>query len=151
MDIHRDENSPVQGEFVDIKSEAYYKISHADQMPPFFIRVISDNNHWLFASSTGGLTAGRVSPDTALFPYETVDKLHLSGNHTGPKTIVRVRDAGRTRCWEPFNTEHRRRFPIRRNLYKNKLGNKLCFEEINEEFGLAFRYTWSTSAAFAGE
>ena len=138
----------VHGEFIDMQGDRYYVIRNVQNMAPFFISVVSAHDHWLFASSTGGLTAGRVSPDTALFPYDTVDRLHLSINHTGPKTIVRLRDAGRTRFWEPFNSEHRARFAIRRNLYKNTLGNKLCFEEINDELGLAFRYTWSTSDEF---
>ncbi len=138
----------VHGEFIDMHGDRFYAIRNVHNMAPFFVSVVSADDHWLFASSTGGLAAGRVSPDTALFPYETVDRLHLSINHTGPKTIVRVRNDGRLQCWEPFNTEHRRRFAIRRNLYKNTLGNKLCFEEINEDLGLAFRYTWSTSEAF---
>lgn len=29
-------------------------------MPPFFVSVISSAGHWLFVSSSGGLTAGRV-------------------------------------------------------------------------------------------
>ncbi|MEX0916211.1 MAG: hypothetical protein WDZ60_09975, partial [Wenzhouxiangellaceae bacterium] len=37
---------------------------------------------------------------------------------------------------------------IRRNLYKNVLGNKLRYEEINEDLGLVFRYTWVTSAKY---
>ncbi len=138
----------VHGEFIDMRGDRFYVIRNVHEMAPFFVSVVSADDHWLFASSTGGLTAGRVSPDTALFPYDTVDKLHLSINDSGPKTIVRIRDDGRTLCWEPFNIEHRRRFEIRRNLYKNTLGNKLCFEETNEDLELTFRYTWSTSEEF---
>ncbi len=145
MDTHSAENSPVKGEFVDIKGEAYYKISHADKMPPFFISVISDNDHWLFASSNGGLTAGRVSPDTALFPYVTVDKIHDSPIHTGSKTICRIQNQTGFHEWEPFNLEHDGLYDIERHLYKNLLGNKLCFEEINRDLQLMFRYTWMTS------
>ena len=140
--------SPVQGEFLYMDEDRYYVIRNVHDMAPFFISVVSAGDHWLFASSTGGLTAGRVSPESALFPYDTVDKLHLSVNDTGPKTIVRVADSGTLRCWEPFNTEQLHRYAIRRNLYKNVLGNKLCFEEINEDLGLAFRYSWSTSEEF---
>ena len=32
--------------------------------------------------------------------------------------------------------------------YKNRLGNKLCFEEINHDLELAFRYTWLTSDSY---
>ena len=143
----RDGND-VHGEFLDMHGDRYYVIRNVQKMAPFFISVVSAHDHWLFVSSTGGVTAGRVSPDTALFPYETVDKLHLNGNDTGPKTIVRVNDAGRLLCWEPFNSEHEHRYAIHRNLYKSSLGNKLCFEEINDDLGLAFRYTWSTSDEF---
>jgi hypothetical protein len=59
-------------------------------MPPFLVSVISSADHWLFVSSSGGLTAGRVSPESALFPYVTVDKLHDAAPHTGCKTILRV-------------------------------------------------------------
>ncbi|MDX1572190.1 MAG: hypothetical protein R3200_17030, partial [Xanthomonadales bacterium] len=57
------------GEFVDLDGERFYAIRNVDRMKPFFISVISHDDHWLFVSSSGGLTAGRVSPDTALFPY----------------------------------------------------------------------------------
>ena len=35
-----------------------------------------------------------------------------------------------------------------RNLYKNTLGDKLLFEEINGDLQLAFRYRWVTSDTF---
>ena len=62
-------------------------------MPPFLVSVISSADHWLFVSSSGGLTAGRVSPESTLFPYITVDKLHDAAPHTGCRTIVRVGSA----------------------------------------------------------
>ena len=135
----------VSGEFIDLDGERYYAIHHVDKMPPFFISVISDSDHWLFASSTGGLTAGRISPETALFPYVTVDKIHDNAVHTGCKTIFRIHRSGNMYEWEPFNVEHDGRYSIQRNLYKNIIGNKLCFEEINEDLQLCFRYTWETS------
>ncbi len=137
----------VKGEFIDFSGERYYAIRNVDQMAPFLISVISDVDHWLFASSTGGLTAGRVSPDTALFPYVTVDKIHESCTHTGSKTLIRVNANGKRIVWEPFDGEHYGRFAIERHLYKNLLGNKLCFEEVNHDLDLVFRYTWSTSAS----
>jgi hypothetical protein len=71
-----DDHHRVRGEFVDLAGERWYAIRDVDKMPPFFISVVSNDDHWLFASSTGGLSAGRVSPATALFPYITVDKIH---------------------------------------------------------------------------
>ena len=135
----------VSGEFLTLAGERYYAIRNVDRMAPFFISLVSDSDHWLFISSTGGLTAGRVSPDTALFPYVTVDKIHESVPHTGSKTLIATVADGQRREWEPFNRAHDGRYRTTRNLYKNVLGNKLCFEEINHDLQLAFRYSWLTS------
>ena len=135
----------VCGEFIDLGGERHYVIRNVDRMRPFLVSVISSADHWLFVSSSGGLTAGRVSPESALFPYVTVDKLHDAALHTGCKTILRV-GAGRDQhVWEPFNREHDGRYATSRNLYKSVLGEKLRFEEINHDLDLAFRYTWATS------
>jgi hypothetical protein len=136
-----DRATAPSGEFVDLHGERYYVIRNVDRMPPFLVSVISSADHWLFVSSSGGLTAGRVSAESALFPYITVDKLHEAGLHTGCRTIVRVGGGN----WEPFNREHDGRHATSRNLYKSVLGDKLRFEEINHDLGLAFRYTWATS------
>ena len=136
----------VTGEFLDRAGERFYVIRNVDRMAPFLVSVISSDDHWLFVSSTGGLTAGRVSPETALFPYIPVDKIHESPTHTGPRTIVRLHLPNGEQYWEPFNREHRGRYAISRSLYKNTLGDKLCFEETNHDLELVFRYTWSTSA-----
>ncbi len=151
FDIDTGNVNEVRGEFVDFAGERYYAIHNVDQMGPFFISVISSADHWLFVSSTGGLTAGRISPETALFPYLTVDRIHESWPHTGPKTIIRVRADGQQRLWEPFNLEHGDRYTINRNLYKNVLGNKICFEEVNHDLGLEFRYTWTSSDTYGFE
>jgi hypothetical protein len=135
----------ASGEFVDLGDGRYYVIRNVDHMPPFLVSVISSADHWLFVSSSGGLTAGRVSPESTLFPYITVDKLHDAALHTGCRTILQVGGAGQQRVWEPFNREHDGRYATSRNLYKSVLGEKLRFEEINHDLGLAFRYTWATS------
>lgn len=135
------------GNFVDLHGERFYAIHNVDEMDPFFVSVVSDSDHWLFASSNGGLTAGRVSPETALFPYGPVDRISESAPHTGSKTLIRI-DGVEGRPWEPFNGEHDGRFEISRNLYKNVIGNKLCFEEVNHDWALLFRYTWSFSDAY---
>ncbi len=138
----------ASGEFVDIGGERYYAIKNVDDIPPFFVSVVSSSDHWLFASSTGGLSAGRVSPDTALFPYITVDKIHESALQAGPRTLLRVATRGEEERWEPFNEQHDTLWNIDRHLYKNTLGNKLCFAEVNHDLELEFRYTWSTSDEF---
>ena len=148
IQIGSDAAGTVDGGFLDFAGERYYVIRNVERMQSFFISVISADDHWLFASSSGGLTAGRVSPETALFPYTTVDKLHDSGNSAGPRTILRVGKGADAIYWEPFNLEQRRLFATTCNLYKNTLGNKLCYEEVNHDLDLVFRYTWSTSEEF---
>ncbi|MDO6694136.1 hypothetical protein Q4574_12660 [Aliiglaciecola sp. 3_MG-2023] len=138
----------IEGSFVDLGNERFYKIENVDQMPAFFISLISDSDHWLFVSSTGGLTAGRVSPETALFPYVTVDKIHESSHHTGCKTLLKVAMDGQEYEWEPFNYLREHSYLLTRNLYKNTLGNKLRFEEINHSLQMVFRYTWATSEEY---
>ena len=141
-------NNVVSGEFKTLAGERYYAIRNVDKIDPFFISLVSNSNHWLFISSNGGLTAGRVSPETALFPYVTVDKIHESTPHTGSKTLLSTTIDSHRYAWEPFNKEHDGRYAITRNLYKNILGNKLCFEEINHDLELAFRYCWVTSGVY---
>ncbi|MDH3831050.1 MAG: hypothetical protein OEU78_05440 [Gammaproteobacteria bacterium] len=141
-------NNVVSGEFITMLGEHYYAIRNVDKIDPFFISLVSNANHWLFISSNGGLTAGRVSPETALFPYVTVDKIHESTPHTGSKTLISTTIDNHRYEWEPFNKGHDGRYAITRNLYKNTLGNKLCFEEINHDLELAFRYCWVTSGVY---
>ena len=94
MNIEKSHNSAVSGEFSTIGGERFYAIYNVDKMAPFFVSLISDSDHWLFVSSTGGLTAGRVSPETALFPYAPVDKIHESVSNTGCKTLLQVTKNG---------------------------------------------------------
>jgi hypothetical protein len=148
FDSHASDTEGVAGEFMDFDGERYFAIRNVDQMDPFFMSIVSDDDHWLFISSTGGLSAGRVSPATALFPYVPVDKIHDSALHTGSKTVLRLEHEGTSLICEPFNREHDGRYTVSRNVYKNVLGNKLCFEEINHDLRLAFRYTWASSANF---
>ena len=138
----------VSGGFITMMGERFYTIQDVDRLKPFLVSVVSSDDHWLFASSTGGLTAGRVSPESALFPYITVDKVHESASHTGSKTLFRVNTKGAQLIWEPFGDQLSEPNSVSRNLYKNLLANKLCFEEINHDLQLVFRYTWETSDSF---
>lgn len=140
--------SQVSGKFIDLNGERFYAIYNVDQMPAFFISLISDSDHWMFLSSNTGLSAGRVSPETALFTYQTVDRIHESHLHTGCKTIIKKTSEQQTHFWEPFNQEHDDRFSVSRNLYKNLIGNKICYEEINHDLQLTYRYTWASSEQY---
>jgi hypothetical protein len=135
----------VSGEYLTVAGERYYAIRNVDRMPPFFMSIVSSADHWLFVSSAGGLTAGRTSPESALFPYITADKIQENSGHTGSKTMLRLNMKGHLQVWEPFSREHDGAYNVTRNLYKNLLGNKLCFEEINHDLELSFHHAWTTS------
>ena len=86
----------VSGTEVKIDGETYYKITNYDAMRPFFMSIVSNSNHWMFLSSTGGLTAGRKNSNFALFPYYTDDKITESSETTGSKTLCLVSRSGKT-------------------------------------------------------
>ena len=67
-----------------------YKISNVDQMDPFLMSLTSSDNHWMFISSNGALTAGREKADYSLFPYITDNLIHSSLNTTGPTTTIEI-------------------------------------------------------------
>ncbi|NRD21276.1 hypothetical protein HNV08_14560 [Winogradskyella eckloniae] len=135
----------VKGELVTLQNETYYKISNSDKMRPFFMSLVSNSNHWLFISSNGALSAGRKDSNNALFPYYTDDKITESLETTGSKTIFQVHKDDKTFLWEPFSNRYQGVYATKRNLYKNSYGNKVLFEEINEDLKLTFRYEWNTS------
>ncbi len=148
----------ARGAFVTVDGVESFRIENVDRMPAFFVSVVSDANHWLFASSTGALSAGRQSPDHALFPYETVDRIHDAQDQTGSKTLLLVATdpasgdgsdgPARHRLWEPFSERYAGLYAIRRSLTKSLQGDRLRFEEINEDLGLTFAVTWCTSERF---
>ena len=138
----------IKGEFVEIEGEPFYRIQHYDRMPPFFMSIVSDSDHWLFVSSQGGLTAGRKNPEYALFPYYTVDKIHDSEDLTGSKTLFLVERKGKTYLWEPFSRRYQGIYFCVNSLYKSVYGNKIRFESINKDLGIRFSYTWCTSEQF---
>jgi len=138
----------IEGKETIIDGETYYKISAVDGMRPFFMSIVSHSDHWMFISSNGGLTAGRINSDNALFPYYTDDKITESVGTTGSKTIIRVEGDDRILLWEPFSNHHKGVYRIERNLYKNAFGNKIVFEEINHDLSLTFKYQWAMSERF---
>ena len=146
--IAQNQSLEVKGELINFDNEIYYKISNNNKMRPFFMSLVSNSNHWMFISSNGGLTAGRKDAESSLFPYYTDDKITESADVTGSKTILQVTKDDKTFLWEPFTEKYEGVYLIKRNLYKNSYGNKVVFEEINEDLGLTFRYHWNTSNEF---
>ncbi len=135
-------------EMVDLNGERYFKMANYHSMRPFFMTIVSDANHWMYISSTGGLTAGRKNPEFALFPYYTDDKITESADVTGSKSLFQVQRSGEAHIWEPFTSRSAEQYNISRNLYKSIYGNKIIFEEINHSLQLSFRYQWSTSKVY---
>jgi hypothetical protein len=144
----RTDHAAVEGHFVSIHGEKYYRIGQYDDLTPFFISLASDSDHWMYIASTGGLSAGRKNPDTALFPYYTDDKITESAEHTGSKTIFHVSLDGKKFLWEPFSERNTGIYQLERSIAKSSCGNKLRFTERNVDLGLEFSYTWMNSDEF---
>ncbi|NNJ48453.1 MAG: hypothetical protein HKP18_11565, partial [Acidimicrobiia bacterium] len=128
-----------------VEGRAMYRISNIDEMDPFLMTIVSNSDLWMFVSTTGALTAGRVEPADCLFPYETEDRLHATGRRVGPITILRIHHTDGTVLWEPFSTSGP---GIRRSLLKSLLGDSVIFQEEHLEFGLVFDYRWAPSDRF---
>jgi hypothetical protein len=146
--VHVFPEREVEGEFVEMLGDVFYRIMNFYTLEPFFMSIVSGSNHWLYIASTGGLSAGRVNADQALFPYYTVDKLTENHENTGNKSILLVTRGDRTNLWEPFSERYQDIYQIERTLYKNVLGTAIVFEESNQSLGLSYRYAWRTSDAF---
>jgi hypothetical protein len=138
----------VEGRHVSFLGAPFYQIRNYDAMEPFFISLVSSSDHWLFISSTGGISAGRSSAEKAIFPYYTVDKITENYENTGNKALLLVNRSGRSSLWEPFSDRQHGSYRLERNLSKNASGTALVFEEINLDLGLTYRYTWRTSDKF---
>ena len=145
----RQDGSPVDGSFVELDGRDAYRVDHVDGLDPFFVTVVSDADHWLFASSTGALTAGRGVPERALFPYKTVDRIHDAQDRTGSKTVLLVdRGGGQWELWEPFSPRYAGLQAVRRSLTKTLQGDRLEYREVNDDLGLSVSVTWSTSERY---
>ncbi len=133
------------GSFITIDNIPYYKISNSQNMAPFFIKIASACDIWIFLSSIGdgGITAGRKNAEGSIFPYETEDKLNCA-YESGSKTIVK---AGKD-FWQPFETSGVKKYDITRNIYKSCYGNSLIFEEINHDLKLCYSYKLQTSEKY---
>ncbi len=131
------------GSFVTRAGQSYYKISQAECLKPFFIQVASASDIWIFLSSKGGVTAGRQNAEHNLFPYETEDRLH-SNYDTGSRTYIQAKGE----IWQPFAQNAGDKFKITQNIYKAYYGNSVILEEVNEDLGLSYSYTYQGSERY---
>src|SRR5450759_977898 len=140
--------APARHEFVTLAGQRYACIRDVDRLDPFLMSIVSDSDAWLFVGSNSPFTAGRVDPDGAIFPYQTVDKLLAHADGSGSLSAFRVRRGSQgSSLWEPWRSDSHA-LPITRNLYKHVLGTKVLFEEINHELGLRFTFSLSTCTQF---
>ncbi len=141
----------ANGYFTTFNGEQFYKIENYDYMDDFFMTITSSSDIWNFCWSQGGITAGRIDCDHAVFPYYTADKVSDAKSYTGSYTAIKAGEE----IWEPFASLSAspaiRKIVeknITRNIYKNTAGTEVWFEEINNELKLAFRYGWTSSAKY---
>ncbi len=138
----------IDGRFVKEEDDTWYRIDHYDQMPPFFIAIASDSDIWAYVSTSGSLAAGRRDAEGSFFPYETVDRIHLRWEHTGPRTWIRIFDADRSHkaeLWQPFAPKLDGAVGVR-SVWKNLSSTRLRFREEHTSGRLAFEYEWSSAA-----
>jgi hypothetical protein len=143
-----DKQRAVELHEVTIQGEKFLKISNYAHMRPFLMSIVSNDDHWMFIGSNGGLSAGRKNADYALFPYYTDDKIIQSADNTGSKSIFRVELQGKIHVWEPFSVRYDHLYSTQRNLYKSPYGHQVMFEEINHDLGFCYRCKWSTSPRY---
>ncbi|MFN0185825.1 MAG: hypothetical protein ACKVQR_18600, partial [Aquabacterium sp.] len=135
----------MQGRFVDDDGESWYRIDGYDQAPPFFIALASDSDIWAFISTAGSLAAGRRDAEGAFLAYETVDRIHLRWEHTGPRTWIRIHDGDRVELWQPF-APRLLGGAGQRSVWKNLSGTRLRFREAHPGGQLVFEHEWSSAA-----
>jgi hypothetical protein len=135
----------VSGGMVELDGELFNRINNYEAMEDFFMTIVSPSDHWMYLSSNGSLSAGRINRNNAFFPYYTVDKIHDYKGLTGPASWFLVELKGKNFLWEPFTTSSEGFYNISRSLYKSIYGNKILFDETNKDLGLSFRYGWYNS------
>ncbi len=115
-----------------------------DRLDPFLMTVVSDSDCWLFAGSNGGLTAGRVDADHALFPYRTADKILRQPAADGAVCILQTGD----HTWEPWATPASEGESVVRCVSKHRTGCAIRFEETHFNLGLRWSATLVPTAEF---
>ena len=132
-----------------INGEVFYCIRGYDRMRPFFMNIVSDTDLWMFISSKGGLSAGRINADHAIFPYYTDDKITDLSEVTGSLSWFKLqRGNGESYMWRPFLDGFGTNKHVERNIYKSIYNNKVIFEERHLLYNLRFRYGWYFSDHF---
>lgn len=130
-----------------VAGEKFVGIRNVNAMPPFLMSIVSNGNLWLFAGSNSPFTAGRGDADHAIFPYRTADKILSQPGASGARSLFLVERENGASLWEPWQSAPSV-YRIQRNLFKSEFGTSVIFEEINEDLGLRFAWTLTTSDTF---
>ena len=138
-------DSTMQGRFVTEDDQTWYRIDGIDRQAPFFMALAGDSDLWAFVSTAGSLAAGRRDAEGAFLPYETVDKIHLRGHHTGPRSWIRIEGANGFELWQPFE-QRLDGPPVERSVWKTLSGTRIRFREVHPSGRLVFEYEWFTAA-----
>ncbi|MDJ0771534.1 MAG: hypothetical protein QNJ12_22300 [Ilumatobacter sp.] len=136
----------ITGGLTSVGGVECYRIDGIEEMEPFLTTVVSESDLWMFVSSNGALSAGRIDADHALFPYVTDDQIHRAAGAVGPVTVIARTHAGRRELWRPLHTELTP--GCTRSLAKSVLGDRLIFEEEHTDWRLRFRATWMPSGCY---
>jgi hypothetical protein len=134
----------VTGGLTTIEGVDYYRIDGVEHLQPFLMTVVSESDLWMFVSSTGVLTAGRVDADRSLFSYQTVDRIHRAAGISGPVTVIAREFDGERRLWRPFSADHDK--ACTRSIAKSVLGDRLMCIERHADWAIEFRATWAPSS-----
>ena len=132
IDVHEEGLQSIDG-------VEYYVIPDVDRLEPFLVGVVSSGDLWLYASSSGGVAAGRVNAEGSIFPYRTDDLLHLVHGFSGGFTAIREGEV----TWEPFTG--RPASGISRSLARSTSGDRLLIIETNQSLGLQASARWAFS------
>ncbi|MES2714757.1 MAG: hypothetical protein V4795_03295 [Pseudomonadota bacterium] len=135
----------MTGAFTEADGQTWYRIDHPDSAPPFFMTLAGDSDLWAFLSSNGSLTAGRRDAEGALLPYETVDKIHLRWEHTGPRSWIRILDGDQATLWQPF-APRLAGGSGSRSVWKTLSGTRIRLREVHDSGRLAIEQEWSGAA-----
>ena len=114
-----------------------YVVPEVDRLEPFLVGVVSSGDLWLYASSSGGVAAGRVNAEGSLFPYRTDDLLHLVHGFSGGFTAIRDGDT----TWEPFTGRPTK--DVSRTLARSTSGDRMIVIETNRALGLRAVARWA--------
>lgn len=132
----------------EILEETAFSIPETELLSAFLMQLVSSCNIWAFIGSNGGITAGRTNPDHALFPYYTQDKIFDTAGTTGSFTVIQTIDQDKVQNWIPFDQSPTLKKGISRNVSKSVSGTKISLLERNENLGLTFEVTWTSSEKF---